>query len=511
MLIDGGNNEIDGRPKYYLQIGDNVFSGNTPSICLAKFCEYFYTNYPLTFRNILEKKKLNGNLLNKSKHGLLKPIEVHTMPYSLYIENVYSSDQVLEFCCSMLMQLKGNDCIPIMKDAYPIPSVETKDDQELTVTDEKTVELSPLDKRHISKVEDLAFNAGLDGITFDQLKIKLGWTMKEVRRSVKLSEILCEIDSKVISIHSLEDFEEGANALENIVKRLLKRNDGCFSSTLLYQYAIVDCEFFLNINGINNIKSLYDFSRFLFEKINYHGLSVYYNGYGLASSTDLKIENNLDLALAFASKQSGSFPEEMLEEYYEKVGLRENVRSSIKLFKQPYFFLIEPHVLISADQIKINDSFFEQINHAMRRLFDDLGDHVVLRDINSSFLSELPDLPGNMQWTVLLLQNIVFFYEDKLGGVHTISALKKRPSDNLHSMIVSKDSEIQNFGDVIICTLIENKVRERNFKASNLRRLLIQYNIIGKNELSQGLDDILTNDSRFVWDATFDSVRIVLD
>ena len=80
--------------------------------------------------------------------------------------------------------------------------------------------------------------------------------------------------------------------------------------------------------------------------------------------------------------------------------------------------------------------------------------------------------------------------------------------DTLHAMLVKNSSLIQGFGDVVVSYLMDDEIKDRKFEAEQLRRMLVQANIIQGNELIWNMPKALNNDERFAWDASGEHVIV---
>ena len=107
----------------------------------------------------------------------------------------------------------------------------------------------------------------------------------------------------------------------------------------------------------------------------------------------------------------------------------------------------------------------------------------------------------------MLLQSILRCYSKDLGA-RTIQAMKGQSIETLHAMLVSEDSPVQYFGDVVIAHMIDNEVKKRSFDAEELRQLLVEAGIIQGNELIWNMSKALDNDGRFAWNASGDHVTV---
>ena len=163
--------------------------------------------------------------------------------------------------------------------------------------------------------------------------------------------------------------------------------------------------------------------------------------------------------------------------------------------------------MIYADNMHIDDTWISDVKKELAFLLTDVGGHIVLRAVPDIWLEQLPSLPAGKHWTPLLLQSVLRCYSKELGA-KTIQALSGQSLDTLHTMLVSSDSPIQTFGDVVISYLVENDIDKRSFEAEALRLLLVDAGIIQGRELIWNMSKALNNDERFAWNASGDHVIV---
>ena len=159
---------------------------------------------------------------------------------------------------------------------------------------------------------------------------------------------------------------------------------------------------------------------------------------------------------------------------------------------------------------QLNEAWFAKAQQALDKLFSDLGDHIVLRDIQPWWYSLLPALPGDRPWTPLLLQSILGFYSKKLGNAKTICGMASQSKDTLHAMLVSGSSEVQTFSDAVAAWYVDDGITGKRFQAEDLRELLVKRGLLAGSELYGRLHKALANDPRFAWSADNTTVTINL-
>lgn len=352
------------------------------------------------------------------------------------------------------------------------------------------------------RAEKIVLAADIDGISMENLYSQLRTTMIATKQAVADSPRIVSVAGKLIHEDAFVDWEDGANQMEKILDKLLAKNNGYVSAAQLYEYVHADMQMFLNDNNMDDTRAVYDLAQHLFEKVDYHGKHLVFQSKTHISRGETAVTTNLDIMRNFAREQGGFFVEDELEEYLKSVGIKTNgMRTQMQIYSKPTFLFYAPRTFITAESIGFDDAWFATAQKALDNLFADMGDHVVLRDIQPWWYTQLPALPGNRNWTPLLLQSILMHFSKKLKGTHTICAMNTQALDTLHAMIVSNTSEISTFADAVVAFLVDDQVEQRRFEAEELRQLLVQRGMIAGNELIWNMPKALAKDGRFAWDA----------
>lgn len=552
-----GPSLLDNSQQYILVTKQKKYYGESPAAAFLEFCEFIAMKYPLKIRSLLDAQ-YNGQgsvVLSRTDNGnslkLMSPVAYITKSLTTQAAVFYG-----QWICKMCGELdrpirmevpKIEKTIPTAKPAPSIlplnssthvssnpqaPVVSTaflnKDAKE-EKTAETTMpvlippkpELAPQSEpasqpasssrvsiKMIEKAESIVLKADLDGISRDSLCAELDTTMVATKDIIAASQRIVSLDSKLYHEEAFVDWEDGADKMEDILDKLLDKNNGYVTSTQFYEFVRVRMPMFLNDNDISTERMVYDMARHLFEKKHYHGKSLSFSA-NKHISRDKSVTSVLDLIRNYAREQGGCFQEEDLVEYLQSVGMKTgNLRGIMRVYEEPIFFFYDEHVYMTAESMAMNDEWFESVQKALNKLFDDMGDHVVLRDIQSWWFSMLPILPGRREWTPLLLQSVLMHYSEKLSGIHTIYGLAGQSGDTLHAMIVTADSDIQTFADAVIAVIVDDETTQRTFEAEELRQLLVRRGLVAGNELIWKMPKVLANDERFAWDASENNVRI---
>lgn len=363
-------------------------------------------------------------------------------------------------------------------------------------------------RTNLSDIEQIVLQADMDGMSYDDLKDALQITMVLTRQLVAQSTKIVDIKGTLFHEEAFIDWEDGADALEAIIEKLMQKNNGYTSSTQLFEYARTEMNMFLNDNDMREERAVYDMAQHLFEKVHYHEKVFAFRGKMHISCADAGIGSNFDVYKKYAADQGGVFNLNGLIEYLESIGVSTgNLRNQMRMWTEPIFFFYDDDVIATAEALRIDEDWKKIIKKSLDVLFDDAGDHMILRNIPSIWFDRLPAISGNRPWTPLLLQSVLRFYNKELGA-RTIQALDSQSLETLHTMLVAKDSPIQNFGDVVISYLLEQNIERRKFEAEELRLLLADGGILHGNELIWNMPKALKGDGRFAWDASGNYVTV---
>ncbi len=367
----------------------------------------------------------------------------------------------------------------------------------------------------VAQVEKLVLDADLDGLSMNALSQQLNLSMAATKAAVAEAMRIVDIDDRLIHEEAFIDWEDSVQKLEEIIEKLLSKNNGYISAAQLYTYAVADLHMFLNDHDIDNERAVYCLAQHLFEKTHYHGkhLSFQMKSH-ISREGDVSVGSTLDVIKKYAKDHDGFFALDELETYLQSVGIKTgNLRGQMKLYSDPIFLYYTEQTLVASECIGINAEWLASIADALKHLFEDMGDHVVLRDINSYWFSLLPSLPSNHSWTPLFLQSVLRFYSKELQA-RTICGLDTQAINTLHAMLVSSDSEVQTFADAVAAFIVDDQPvnlidsGSYRFEAEELRQLLVKRNMIAGSELWGKMPKALCNDERFAWDAAGEYVTV---
>ena len=517
--------------QYVLHVGNETFVGGTPALAFIYFCEELAVTYPLKIRSLIGIRISGRTNIPLKKENSGTDIKMPTI--NAYIEKDLLANDAVDYaywicnmCDKKLVTITMSDEATIS--AVTQENISDEDEKNKVVPAESTESANtsqtggtPISEQIIgaqqpkkkdnpllSKLEQIVLRADMDGMSYDDLKDTLQITMVLTKQLIAQSTKIVDIKGVLIHEEAFIDWEDGADELEAIIEKLMLKNNGYISSTQLFEYARIEMNMFLNDNDIREERAVYDIAQHLFEKEHYHGKSYVFRGKTHISRSDAGIGSNMDVYKKYATDQGGVFSFNGLVEYLESIGVSiGNLRNQMKMWTEPTFFFYDDDTVAMAEALRIDDEWKKSITQSLKVLFDDAGNHIILRNIPSIWFDRLPAISGNRSWTPLLLQSVLRFYGKELGA-RTIQALEGQALETVHTMLVVNDSPIQNFGDVVISYLLEQNIERRKFEAEELRLLLVNGGILHGNELIWNMPKALKSDGRFAWDASGNQVTV---
>ena len=368
------------------------------------------------------------------------------------------------------------------------------------------------DKAYVKKVEDVILSADLEGMTVEELsRVVPNSSVLSLKRACDISEKIVDLCGVMIHVDALIDLDEAAQKIYDLIEKLLNKNSGYVSSAQLFDYSRAELPMFLNDNDLCSEQKVFCLASFLFSKNDWHGHHYEFtSGKHISRTGENALRTNLDVIEKFARDKGGVFLWDELIDYLESVEIKPgNLRGQMKIGSEPIFFYVSSEKLITVESMNINDEWISKMRFSLQKLFEDVGDHIIVRNISPIWYEQLPELPHRLQWTPILLQYVIQFFGEKLNARTIYSDLNVQ-YDSIHCLLVRNDSVLRSFGDAVIAYIIDNEISERRFNEGELRRLLAYGKLIGNRELIDNLRRAIGNDPRFAWDASGETVTLLL-
>lgn len=507
----GKENDEQNTSIYEIHYNGEAYKGTSPSKAFVVFLTAIATRYPLKFRTLLmnvynpesQKIIISRHDYDNTKLRLMNP--------EAYIDSDLSLDQVRQYIAWVI---KRCDAVPqeyTVEEKTKSGESSQRKPADLSAENlQKATETSTLsiDPSLVREAEDYLLQCDSTGATYDELQSKLCYTMVGTKEIVAQSPHIIDMSRRLYHEEALVDFEEGADTLEAVLDKLLKKNNGIATAKHLYEYARSEMAMFFNDNGITDQQSVYDLARHLFEKLKYHGKHYVFKSNMYISLPDVSADSVIDIVTKYAREKESTVTFKEVESYLAGLGSNTgNLRGLMRIDKEPVFLIYAENEYLLTELMHIDADYLESIHCALRRLFADTDGHIIPRNISESWYNLLPSLPACLPWTPMLLQQLIRFYPDELEA-RSVIAMESQSSNTLHAMFVEKDSWIQDFRDVVAVFLYNEMPNRYEFEAEELRGILVDAGMISGNQLIYNMPNALGGDPRFLWDSDGNHVKV---
>ena len=353
----------------------------------------------------------------------------------------------------------------------------------------------------VEKSEEYLRSAGLQGATAKEL-------IKAVQPDAAFSSTASALDgsmniiampgNRYVHVDSFVDLDEAEEALGRILRTHFAQFGGYSNNQLLFGAASQELSMFLNDNDCENIDAVYAIARFLFEKKAVAGAPYKF-------STPHIFEKEPDypmtlrgLMIHLARSNGGLLYASDAKDYLQKTMLTYGgIGQLLQLGSSNTFLIYDSDRYLLSESLGIDDAWCLRMHDRLDDLFRKANvAYVIPRDINAAWLTTLPSLPHGLDWTLLLLQEVLDKYP--AIGFKSISPDLNQTHDTLAAAFVPVDSPLQTFPDVVTLFMEEHHDLPMRMPGEDLRLELRDAGMLENGEMIYALPKAL-NDYRFAW------------
>ena len=295
------------------------------------------------------------------------------------------------------------------------------------------------------------------------------------------------------------DLKEAKEEIDHILQGHFKQFNGYSNKRLLFEAVKITLPLFLNDNGFKDEDAILSVAKHLFaDKYVFYDLHIWQSEPEYSKSVS-------GLTLGFGRAKGGVFTSQEVDEYFIKLKLSPNLTHTLRINKgKDNFVLYDEGKILLTEHINLSQKRVSAIFTELQELFDeqsiqDAG-FVVLRDIASEWYARLPLLEHGIKWTPLLLQETILRFPER-GFKIIMSGLGRQSIYTTASAITTELSACNTFSDIVHFYLLRKPDFElpRRMPSEELRLILRDAGIIGKNELVYIIHKALGHDHRFAF------------
>lgn len=353
----------------------------------------------------------------------------------------------------------------------------------------------------LEDAEKYLHSVGLAGATVQELieAVRHGAAVYPTRQELeKCMDIVSMPGGKYVHADSFVDLDEAEKIIGKILSTHFAQFDGYSNNQLLFTAAEQDLSMFLNDNDCENIDSVYDIARFLFEK-----RAVAGHPYKFAIPHIFETEPDYPLTLKgvminYTRHAGGLLRADEAKEYLKKTLLSYgSIGQLLQISYSDTFLLYNSKSYLLTEMLEIDDIWLSQLHTRLDDLFRQANvAYVIPRDIKSTWFDTLPPLPMNLSWTLFLLQDVMQKFPKV--GFKAIKADLNQTYDTVAAAFVPVDSPLQSFPDVVTLFMQDHHRLPVRMACEELRQELREAGMLEGNEMIYALPKAL-NDYRFAW------------
>lgn len=353
----------------------------------------------------------------------------------------------------------------------------------------------------IEKAEEYLRKMDLRGATVKELidAIQPGAVVSSTTRALDESlNVICMPGNRYVHIDSFVDLDEAKEELGNILKTHFAQFGGYSNNQLLFGAASRDLSMFLNDNDCKNIEAVFAIARFLFEKKAVAGKPYkFYSPHIFEAEPDFPMTLR-GLMINLARNNGGVLLATEAKNYLQKIMLTYGgMGQLLQIGSANTFLMYDSERYLLSEKLGVDDAWCIRMHDRMDDLFRQANvAYVIPRDISTSWLGTLPALPQGLEWTHLLLQEVLDKYPEI--GFRSISPNLNQTHDTLSAAFVPLDSPLQSFPDVVTLFMQERHTLPMRMYGEELRIELRDAGMLHAFEMIYALPKAL-DDYRFVW------------
>lgn len=353
----------------------------------------------------------------------------------------------------------------------------------------------------MEEAEALLKEAGLHGSTVQELidVVQPGAAFCSIKNALDENpNVIAMPDSRYVHADCFVDLDEAEEDLRRILNTHFRQFGGYSNKQLLFVAASQELSLFLNDNDCDNLEAVYAIARFLFEKKLAAG-----KHYKFFPPHIFEVEPDYPMTLRglmihLARNNGGILHAVDAKKYLQKTMLTYGgLGQLLQIGTSNTFLMYDDDKYLLSEALCIDDAWCHRMHDRIDDLFREANvAYVIPRDISVAWLNTLPALPLNLEWTRLLLQEIL----DKFPaiGFKSISADVTQSHHTMSAAFVPIDSPLQTFPDVVTLFMEGRYELPRRMLGEELRLDLRGAGMLENDELIYALPKAL-DDYRFAW------------
>ncbi|NLB62335.1 MAG: hypothetical protein GX802_08000 [Clostridiales bacterium] len=299
---------------------------------------------------------------------------------------------------------------------------------------------------------------------------------------------------------NISDFDEMADILLDVLLKQFAANGDYTSAQQLYNDAHfrLDDFFFYN-NAFESRPEVFDLAVHLFTQENYKGNSfLFLNGMHIWKNEPNYPKDFHGLLIKYGREHQNIFTRKQALTFFESIGSTTPDQSfSNILFTSgsKSFLQYAENCFVLNEALHVNDNFLSALRIQIENLLEG-EDYIAFGEIDDYFYTTLPAIPANIQWSPLLLEDVLRIFDI---GYITIEAGSDNDKKTIPAAILKKKSQFRTFSDIVWNEVSKTYSLPEELTASEFREFLLDKGFIHGSEKMWNVHKTVAGDLRFYW------------
>ena len=363
------------------------------------------------------------------------------------------------------------------------------------------------------KLNKFILQADLDGVTLDDIVFHMNAKGRGTKPIYDFLEsatwAICMPNKRYVHRDAVIDLDDAAETMLKILRRQFSMFSGYTNIDTLFDAISNELFMFMNDNDFTSPEEIFCVAKHLFSVEKYAGNEFAFFWYQhIFECTPSFNVSNASVLRQYIYSCHGPVTKDACVTYLNRLKIPSgNISGLLDLGSATDVLQYSETEYVAASLLDLSEDRISTIIKALSLVANDETPFVIPRELNEIWFRQLPDLAYGMEWTLLLLQEVI----DKfIPSFRTILALDGQTLDTVKAAIVPDNSTIDSFPDVVHAYLATRTNYDFPFRIATreLRNHLLDAGMINATELIYAMPKAL-KDRRFVWSDNGESVLIL--
>lgn len=363
------------------------------------------------------------------------------------------------------------------------------------------------------KLSKFILQADLGGVTLDDIVVHMNAKGRGTKPIYDFLEsatwAICMPNKRYVHRDAVIDLDDAAETMLKILRRQFSMFSGYTNIDTLFDAISNELFMFMNDNDFTSPEEIFCIAKHLFSVEKYAGNEFAFFWYQhIFERTPSFNVSNASVLRQYIYSCHGPVTKDACVTYLNRLKIPSgNISGLLDLGSATDVLQYSETEYVATSLLDLSEDRTSTIIKALSLVANDETPFVIPRELNEIWFRQLPDLAYGMEWTLLLLQEVI----DKfIPSFRTILALDGQTLDTVKAAIVPDNSTIDSFPDVVHAYLATRTSYDFPFRIATheLRNHLLDAGMINATELIYAMPKAL-KDRRFVWSDNGESVLIL--